>query len=75
MASPKTILLISGFFRSLQFTALNALAFADMRPEDLSQATSVSGTAQQVAQSLALQLLFSFEMSATRFGLVGASPE
>ncbi len=46
------VLLASGFFRSLQFTALNALAFADMRPEDLNQATSVSRTAQQVAQSL-----------------------
>ncbi len=50
------VLLASGFFRSLQFTALNALAFADMRPEDLSQATSVSGTAQQVAQSLGVAL-------------------
>jgi len=50
------ILLASGFFRSLQFTSLNALAFADMKPEDLSQATSVSGTAQQVAQSLGVAL-------------------
>ena len=46
------VLLASGLFRSLQFTVLNALAIADMRPEDLSQATSVSHTAQQVAQSL-----------------------
>ena len=50
------VLLVSGFFRSLQFTALNALAFADMRPEDLSQATSLSGTAQQLAQSLGVAL-------------------
>jgi EmrB/QacA subfamily drug resistance transporter len=50
------ILLASGFFRSLQFTSLNELAFADMKPEDLSQATSVSGTAQQVAQSLGVAL-------------------
>lgn len=50
------ILLASGFFRSLQFTSLNALAFADMKPEDLSQATSLSGTAQQVAQSLGVAL-------------------
>ncbi|MBM3548595.1 MAG: MFS transporter [Alphaproteobacteria bacterium] len=50
------ILLASGFFRSLQFTALNALAFADMRPEDLSQATSLNGTFQQVAQSLGVAL-------------------
>jgi len=50
------VLLVSGFFRSLQFTALNALAFADMRPEELSQATSLSGTAQQVAQSLGVAL-------------------
>ena len=28
-------LVIGGFFRSLQFTSLNALAFADMKPEDL----------------------------------------
>lgn len=50
------VLLFSGFFRSLQFTALNALAYADLRPEDLSQATSVSGTAQQLAQSLGVAL-------------------
>ena len=70
------VLLTGGFFRSLQFTALNALAFADMRPEDLSQATSVSGTAQQVAQSLGVALGAStlhLTMAANSSAQLGAS--
>jgi EmrB/QacA subfamily drug resistance transporter len=45
------VLLFSGFFRSLQFTSLNALAFADVDQRRMSQATSLSSVAQQVALS------------------------
>jgi EmrB/QacA subfamily drug resistance transporter len=45
-------LLVSGFFRSLEFTCINALAFADVAEADMSQATSFSGTAQQLALSI-----------------------
>ncbi len=53
--TPQAILLIAlfvgGFFRSLQFTALNALAFADIAHERMSSATSLSSVAQQLALS------------------------
>jgi len=46
------LLLVGGFFRSLQFTSINALTFADIEPQRMSRATSVSSTAQQLALSL-----------------------
>ncbi len=53
--TPQSILLIGlfvgGFFRSLQFTALNALAYADVAQERMSSATSLSSVAQQLALS------------------------
>lgn len=45
-------LVLTGFLRSLQFTCVNALAFADIAERDMSQATSASSTAQQLALSL-----------------------
>lgn len=47
-----SLLLIGGFFRSLQFTAATSLAFADVAPPAMSQATSFSSAAQQLAISL-----------------------
>ena len=44
-------LFVGGFFRSLQFTALNALAYADVAQERMSSATSLSSVAQQLALS------------------------
>jgi fucose permease len=46
------ILLVGGCFRSLQFTSLNAIAYADISKRDMSYATSLSGAAQQVALSM-----------------------
>lgn len=46
------VLLTSGFFRSLQFTALNTLAYADVPQDHMSRATSFAGVFQQLAQSL-----------------------
>lgn len=50
------LLLLTGFFRSLQFTCINALAFADVPNPDMSQATSFSSTAQQLALSVGVGL-------------------
>ena len=47
-------LLITGFFRSLEFTCVNTLAFADVEEADMSQATSFSSTAQQLALSIGI---------------------
>jgi EmrB/QacA subfamily drug resistance transporter len=43
------VLLIGGFFRSLQFTALNALAYSDVPQRDLGPATSFYSVAQQLS--------------------------
>jgi EmrB/QacA subfamily drug resistance transporter len=46
------VLLAGGFFRSLEFTAINALAYADIKPADMSRATSFASVAQQVSLSV-----------------------
>lgn len=46
------ILLIGGFFRSLQFTGLNTLTYADMPPKNMSSASSFAAMAQQLGVSL-----------------------
>jgi len=45
------LLLTSGFFRSLLFTSLNAVAYADVPIERMSQATSFSSMGQQLSLS------------------------
>ncbi|MFG1300849.1 MFS transporter [Xanthobacter sp. V3C-3] len=49
-------LLVGGFLRSLQFTALNALSYAEVRPEQMSHATSFASVAQQVSLSFGVAL-------------------
>jgi len=44
-----SILLVGGFFRSLQFTALNALAYSEVEQPRMSLATSLYSVAQQVS--------------------------
>jgi EmrB/QacA subfamily drug resistance transporter len=46
------VLLASGFFRSLQFTALNVIGFADVDQAQKSRASSLSSMAQQLALSV-----------------------
>ncbi|AWB35893.1 MFS transporter [Orrella marina] len=46
------ILLVSGFFRSLQFTAINTLGFADIPQSKLSVASGFSAMAQQLGISV-----------------------
>jgi len=49
-------LALGGLFRSLQFTALNTPAFADLPGEKLSAGTSFYGTAQQLPPALGVVL-------------------
>ncbi|HEV2219524.1 MAG TPA: MFS transporter [Casimicrobiaceae bacterium] len=51
-----TVLLLSGCLRSLQFTALNAISFADIAPERMSQASSLSSMAQRLSQSMGIAI-------------------
>jgi EmrB/QacA subfamily drug resistance transporter len=46
------VLLVSGFLRSLQFTAVNSITFADVPPERMGAATAFSQVAQQVSASI-----------------------
>jgi EmrB/QacA subfamily drug resistance transporter len=45
------VLFVGGFFRALQFSSLNSLAFADLGQSTMSQATSFTSVAQQVTVS------------------------
>ena len=46
------ILLIGGFFRSLQFTGINAIAYADIDVDRMGRAVSFAAVAQQLALSV-----------------------
>jgi len=47
-------LLIGGFFRSLQFTAYNTLAYGDVPRSSMSSATSLYVTGQQLAATIGI---------------------
>ena len=51
-----TVLLVGGFFRSLEFTAVNALAYADIKQAEMSRATSFASVSQQVSLSLGVAI-------------------
>lgn len=44
-----TVLLIGGFMRSAQFTAINTIAYADVETRRMSRATSLTAVGQQLA--------------------------
>jgi EmrB/QacA subfamily drug resistance transporter len=48
------LLMVCGFLISLQFTAYNAIAYADIPPEQMSRATSFYATFQQLSLSLGI---------------------
>ncbi len=50
------ILLVGGYFRSLQFTAINAIAYADIDADRMSRAVSFASVAQQLALSVGVAL-------------------
>jgi EmrB/QacA subfamily drug resistance transporter len=45
------ILVVGGFFRSLQFTAINTIAYAEVEPVQMSRATTLVSVNQQLAIS------------------------
>jgi hypothetical protein len=46
------VLITGGFFRSLQFTAFNTIAFGDIRQHRMADATGFYSTMQQVSLTL-----------------------
>jgi EmrB/QacA subfamily drug resistance transporter len=45
------VLLVGGFFKSLQFTSINTLAYADIEPRAMSRATSFASVVQQLSMT------------------------
>ncbi|HEY1414947.1 MAG TPA: MFS transporter [Caulobacteraceae bacterium] len=54
------VLLTGGFFRSLQFTSLNGLAFADVDHAQMSRASTMSTMGQQLSQSIGIGMAATF---------------
>jgi len=50
------VLAVGGFFRSLQFTSLNGLAYADIDQDRMSRASTTSSMCQQLVQSVGIGL-------------------
>ena len=50
------VLLLSGVFRSVGFTAYNTIVFADVAPEQLSGANTLTSTVQQLTMGLGVAL-------------------
>ena len=50
------LLLTGGFFRSLQFTAYNTIAYADVPARSMSAATSLVSTVQQLSMTLGISI-------------------
>lgn len=50
------LLFASGFTRSLQFTSLHAISYADVQPADAGAATSIASVAQQVSLSMGVAI-------------------
>jgi EmrB/QacA subfamily drug resistance transporter len=50
------VLLVGGFFRSLQYTSLNTIAYADIDPRYMSRATSLVAVSQQLSLSVSVAL-------------------
>jgi EmrB/QacA subfamily drug resistance transporter len=69
------VLAIGGVTRSLQFTSLNALAFADVPSDKLAPATAMAGVVQQLGQALGVvvgALLLESAMHLTGRAVAGA---
>jgi EmrB/QacA subfamily drug resistance transporter len=50
------LLLVSGFFRSLQFTSINTIAYDEVPPERISKATSMTAVGQQLSTSVGISV-------------------
>ena len=50
------VLLVGGFVRSLFFTSVNALVFADIDDKDASQATAIGAVSQQISIALGVAI-------------------
>ena len=69
-----SVLFVGGFFRSLQFTALNAVAFADLDERQMSRATGFTAMMQQVSLSVGVSVAaLSLTLTSTLRGVAEAN--
>ena len=50
------VLLVGGFFRSLEFTSINTIAYADIEPKLMGRATALASVAQQLSLSMGVAI-------------------
>jgi hypothetical protein len=63
------VLLVGGFLRSLQFTAVSAVAYADVPTEKLSPATSFAAVLQELSGSVGVAVAaLGLELAASALG-------
>jgi EmrB/QacA subfamily drug resistance transporter len=70
------VLLVGGFFKSLEFTSINSMAYADIDNKEMSRATSFASVAQQLSLSAGVAigaLILEFERMGRHDGSVIAS--
>ena len=70
------VLLVGGFFKSLEFTSINSMAYADIDNKTMSRATSFASAAQQLSLSAGVAmgaLVLEFERMGRHDGSVIAS--
>jgi MFS family permease len=70
------VLLVGGFFKSLEFTSINSMAYADIDNKAMSRATSFASVAQQLSLSAGVAfgaLVLEFERMGRQDGSVVAS--
>ncbi|MGE0501643.1 MAG: MFS transporter [Rhizobiaceae bacterium] len=68
------ILIMAGFVRSLFFTSVNALVFADIEPAEMGQATAIAAVSQQISIALGVAIAGGVLEGATLFGHAATSP-
>jgi Na+/melibiose symporter-like transporter len=61
------VLLVTGFMRSLQFTAYNTIAYADVPSDRMSSATTLYAALQQISLTIAIPIS-AFVLQLTRAG-------
>lgn len=50
------VVLVGGFFPSLQFTSINSIAYADLDSGDVARATSLASTVQQISLGMGITI-------------------
>ena len=50
------VVLVGGFFPSLQFTSINSIAYADLDSGDVARATSLASTVQQLSLGIGITI-------------------